>query len=124
MVIVGLIVLGAIVNAFDAESGGDSSEGSAVASGCRQPADSWIDTLQSAFYPDYQSAGITSSAYVVADTSEGEAYYVAVEVDGVSGVAVFGTSDPPLQSDPGLIAAANSAASRASKPGITTSAAN
>jgi len=32
---------------------------------------------------------------------------VAVTVEGVSGVAVFGTSDPPLQADPGLMAASN-----------------
>jgi hypothetical protein len=51
------------------------------------------------------------------DTSEGTAYYVAVTVDGVSGVAVFGTSDPPLQSDPGLIAAANRAATQLSDLG-------
>jgi len=35
-----------------------------------------------------------------------------VVVEGVDGIAVFGTSKPPLQSDPGLIAAANGPASQ------------
>jgi hypothetical protein len=45
-------------------------------------------------------------------TSEGTAYYVAVSVEGISGVAVFGTSDPPLKADTNLITAANPAAGR------------
>jgi hypothetical protein len=53
------------------------------------------------------------------DTSEGAAYYVAVKGSGVSGVAVFGTSDPPRQADPRLIAAANSTASQLSDLGPT-----
>jgi hypothetical protein len=60
---------------------------------------------------------MTSSGFVEADTSEGKAYYVAVAVEGVDGVAVFSTSEPQLQSDPGLIAAANSAASQLSDLG-------
>ena len=43
---------------------------------------------------------------------------MAVNVDGVAATAVFGTSDPPLQSDPGLIAAANSTATQLSDLGI------
>jgi hypothetical protein len=85
-----------------------SDEGAPV--GCLRPARAWLDTLQSAFNRKYRSAAITSSAYVHADTSEGTAYYVAVSVEGISGVAVFGTSDPPLQADTNLITAANSAA--------------
>jgi hypothetical protein len=77
---------------------------------CLRPARRWLATLQSAFNREYRSAAITSSAYVHADTSEGMAYFVAVTVEGVSGVAVFGTSDPPLQADASLITAANSAA--------------
>jgi hypothetical protein len=69
-----------------------------------------LDTLQSAFNRKYRRAAITSSAYVHADTSEGTAHYVAVSVEGIFGVAVFGTSDPPLQADTSLITAANSAA--------------
>ena len=79
---------------------------------CLRPARAWLDTLQSAFNRKYRSAAITSSAYVQADTSEGTAYYVAVSVEGISGVAVFGTSDPPLQADTNLITAANSVAGR------------
>jgi hypothetical protein len=74
--------------------------------------------LKSALYKEYRSAAITSSAYVETETSEGTAYYVAVNVDGVAGTAVFGTSDPPLQSDPGLIAGANSTATQLSNLGI------
>ena len=79
---------------------------------CLRPARRWLDTLQSSFNRKYRSAAITSSAYVHADTSEGTAYYVAVSVEGISGVAVFGTSDPPLQAETDLITAANSAAGR------------
>ena len=39
-----------------------------------------------------------------ADTSKGTAYHVAVKVEGAAGVAGVGTSDPPLQVDPGIIA--------------------
>jgi hypothetical protein len=85
-----------------------SDEGAPV--DCLRPARAWLDTLQSAFNRKYRSAAITSSAYVHADTSEGTAYYVALSVEGISGVAVFGTSDPPLQADTNLITAANSAA--------------
>jgi hypothetical protein len=74
--------------------------------------------LQSAFYEEYRSAAITSSAYVETETSEGTAYYVAVNMDGAAGTAVFGTSDPPLQSDPGLIAGANSTATQLSNLGV------
>jgi hypothetical protein len=85
-----------------------SDEGASV--DCLRPAKRWLDTLQSAFNREHRSAAITSSAYVHADTSEGTAYYVAVSVEGISGVAVFGTSDPPLKADTNLITAANSAA--------------
>jgi len=87
------------------------------ASECLQPATAWLDTLQGGFYKEYRNDSITSSAYVEADTSEGTAYYVAVTVDGISGAAVFGTSDPPLKSNPGLIAAANPAAAQLSDLG-------
>jgi hypothetical protein len=79
---------------------------------CLRPARRWLDTLQSSFNRKYRRAAITSFAYVHADTSEGMAYYVAVSVEGISGVAVFGTSDPPLQADASLITAANPAAGR------------
>jgi hypothetical protein len=84
---------------------------------CRQTAGSWLDTLQGAFYREYRGAAVTSPGYIEAATSEGTAYYVAVKVKGVAGTAVFGTSDPPLQSDPGLIAAANQVASQLSDLG-------
>lgn len=87
-----------------------SDEGASV--DCLRPARRWLDTLQSSFNRKYHRAAITSSAYVHADTSEGMAYYVAVSVEGISGVAVFGTSDPPLQADASLITAANSGAGR------------
>jgi hypothetical protein len=88
-----------------------SSDGGAPAN-CLRPARAWLDTLQSSFDRKYRSATITSSAYIHADTSEGTGYYVVVSVEGISGVAVFGTSDPPLQADATLITAANSAAGR------------
>jgi len=77
---------------------------------CLRPSRAWLDTLKSAFNRKYRRAAITSSAYVHADTSEGTAYYVAVSIEGMSGVAVFRTSDPPLQADTTLITAANPAA--------------
>lgn len=119
MVIVGLVVVGGIVNALDSESdGGPSpSDSSDATSACRQTAGSWIDTLQSSFHKEYRDAQIIASSYVEASTSEGPAYYVAVQVQGLSGVAVFGTSEEPLISDPGLIAAANPAASQLSELG-------
>jgi hypothetical protein len=83
-----------------------------------QPSTAWLDTLQSAFYQEFRSDPITSSWYVEADTSEGTAYYVAITVEGVSGVAVFATSDPPRQADPGLIAGANATANQLSDLGI------
>lgn len=113
-----IVAVGAGVASTSGE--GDGAEGDVVADGvaeCQQPATAWLDTLQSAFYRDYRDAAITASGYVEADTSEGTAYYVAVNVEGVAGTAVFGTSDPPLQADPGLIAAANSAASQLSDLG-------
>ena len=94
-------------------AGGTTAE----ASECKQPAAAWLETLQSALYPEFRANSITSSGYVEADTSGGKAYYVAVTVEGVPGVAVFGTSEPPLQADPGLIAAANPAASQLSDLG-------
>jgi hypothetical protein len=90
-----------------------------AATDCLLPARGWLNSLETAFYPEFQDApgGITSSVYADVDTSEGTAYYVAITVDGVSGQAVFGTSDPPHQSDPGLIAAANPAARQLSDLG-------
>jgi hypothetical protein len=106
-----VIVLAAIGNAVGDDDGTTSDvEAADGSSECLEPATAWLDTLQSAFYPEHRDAAITSSAYVETETSEGTAYYVAVTVDGVSGVAVFGTSDPPLQSNPGLMAGANAAA--------------
>jgi len=101
--IVGFIAVVSIIDAVSGSDDGSSSgdEGMADTSDCLQPAGAWLDTLQSGFYKEYRSAAITSSAYVETETSEGTAYYVAVNVDGVAGTAVFGTSDPPLQSDPG-----------------------
>ena len=89
-------------------------EETAEASDCQQPGIAWLATLQSSFRRDL---GISAAAYVEVDTSEGTAYYVAVRVDGVPGVAVFGTDDPPLQGDPGLTAAANPVASELSDLG-------
>ena len=96
--------------------GGDdgTSDGEEAGAECLDPSIAWLATLQSSFNRDL---GIRSSAYVEVDTSEGTAYYVAVKASGASGVAVFGTSDPPLQADPGLMAAANSTASQLSDLG-------
>ena len=112
-----VVVVAAIGTAVGGGEG--STDTDEAASDCLLPASAWLDTLETAFYPEFQDApgGVTSSAYVEADTSEGTAYYVAVTVDGVSGVAVFETSDPPLQADPGLIAAANQAATQLSDLG-------
>jgi hypothetical protein len=122
MVLSGLVLLGAIISMFDggSDSGSEPSESDrgAATSECRLPADGWLETLQSGFRREYKDAAITSSAYVETETAEGTAYYVAVEVEGVPGVAVFGTSDPPLQSDPGLIAGANDTAHELSISGI------
>jgi hypothetical protein len=113
-VVVVVAAIGTAVGVGEGRTGADEA-----ALYCPVAANAWLDTLESAFYPEFQDApgGITSSAYVEVDTSEGAAYYVAVTVDGVSGVAVFGTSQPPLQSDPGLIAAANEAATQLSDLG-------
>ena len=120
IVVGSLIVLGLVVSALDgdSDSGGGDDGATPEASGCEQPATAWLDTLQSAFYNEYRNSAITSSAYVEAITPEGTVYYVAVNVDGVAGTAVFGTSDPPLQSDPGLIAGANPTANQLSDLGI------
>jgi hypothetical protein len=122
MVVSGLILLGAIISMFDdgSDSASDISEsdGGVAASECLAPADAWLETLQSGFRRQYKDAAITSSAYVETETAEGTAYYVAVEVEGIPSVAVFGTSDPPLQSDPGLIAGANDTAHQLSISGI------
>ena len=44
-----------------------------AASDCLLPASAWLDTLETAFYPEFQDTpgGIMSSAYVEVDTSEG-----------------------------------------------------
>ena len=120
LAIVGFIADVSIIDTFSGSDDGSSSgdEGTADTSDCLRPAGAWLDTLQSAFYKEYRSAAITSSAYVETETSEGTAYYVAVNMDGAAGTAVFGTSDPPLQSDPGLIAGANSTATQLSNLGV------
>jgi len=110
-VVVAIAAVGAAVGDGD---GGADDAGVAGDSDCLHPGIAWLGTLQSAFRRDL---GISSSAYVEVDTSEGTAYYVAVRVEGIPGVAVFGTSDPPLRADPGLIAAANSTARQLSDLG-------
>jgi hypothetical protein len=107
---VGVVVVVAAVGTALGAGDEHTSEEEIAELYCLQPATAWLDTLHTAFYRRYLDEPITSSAYVEADTSEGTAYYVAVTVDGVLGAAVFGTSDPPLKSNPGLIAAANPAA--------------
>lgn len=107
---VGVVVVLAAIGSAVGNSDGDSSDEVIAELYCSQPAAAWLDTLHSAFYKKYRDEPITASANVEAETSEGRAYYVAVVIDGVSGAAVFGTSDPPLKSNPGLIAAANPAA--------------
>jgi hypothetical protein len=80
-------------------------------SGCEAPSAAWLDTLASSFFAEYVGAPIKRAAYVDIETTDGtDAFYVAVELAGVSGIAVFGTSKPPVRSDPGLIAAANATA--------------
>ena len=117
-----VVAVAASVASNDTSGGGDDTSGGGDdAADCHEAAAAWLETLQSAFYREYRNAAITPSGYVEADTSEGRAYYVAVKVEGVAGVAVFGTSDPPLQADPGLIAAANSAASQLSDLGADIS---
>lgn len=88
-------------------------------SGCEEPADAWLANLASAFFREHRFASIKRAAYVDVETTDGtDAYYVAVEVEGVTGIAVFGTSKPPLQSDPGLVAAANAAAEELANLGV------
>lgn len=106
-----VMVVGAWAGAVRVRMSSDEGvSGGGASADCLRPARAWLDTLQSAFNHEYRRAAITSSAYVHADTSEGTAYYVAVSIEGISGVAVFRTSDPPLQADTNLITAANPAA--------------
>jgi hypothetical protein len=111
----GVVILGAIV--VSSQGADEDDPGSATTATCLEPSGNWLDTLQGAFYREHRQSDITDAAYVEAETPEGTAYYVAVTVDGVSGVAVFGTSDAPLQADPGLIAATNPPASELSDLG-------
>lgn len=101
---------GAATIRMSSDGGASMSSDGGASADCLRPARAWLETLQTSFDRKYRSVAITSSAYVHADTSEGTAYYVVVSVEGFSGVAVFGTSDPPLQADATLITAANSAA--------------
>lgn len=111
--IIGSVVVLDIIGALATQQPGTTNdEETDGASSCRQPAAAWLATLQSGFYSQYRDASMTALGYVEADTSEGK-----VMVVGVDGVAVFGTSEPPLQSDPGLIATANDAASQLSDLG-------
>jgi hypothetical protein len=112
-----VIVLGIIGALATQQPSTTNDEETDDASSCRRPAAAWLATLQSGFYSQYRDAPMTALGYVEADTSEGKAYYVAVTVEGVNGVAVFGTSAPPLQSGQGLIAAANPTASQLSELG-------
>ena len=106
-----VMVVGAWAGAVRVRMSSDEGvSGGGASADCVRPARAWLDTLQSAFNHEYRRAAITSSAHVHADTSEGTAYYVAVSIEGISGVAVFRTSDPPLQADTNLITAANPAA--------------
>ena len=105
-----VVAVAAVASVTQNETSG--SDGDEASASCRTTAGSWLDTLHSAFYSEYRDSSSSSPGFVEVETSEGVAYYVAVEVDGVAGVAVFGTSEPPLQADPGIIAAANPAASQ------------
>ena len=101
--------------ASESEEGGPGTD---EASDCMQPAQAWIDTLEGAFFDHHAGATVQESAYIEKETTdETPAYYVALRVEGVSGVAVFGTSNPPTQDDAGLIAAANDSARQLSDLG-------
>lgn len=117
----GLLVIAAVVQQSDDNDEGRMGLRPADSGPCETPADAWLDTLQSAFFREHRDAAITDSAYIEHDTAGGVAYYVAVTVEGVSGVAVFGTSDPPLQADPGLMAASNFSAKSLSDLGADIS---
>jgi hypothetical protein len=112
VIVIGII--GALATQQPSTTNDEETDG---ISSCQQPAAAWLATLQSGFYSQYREIPMTALGYVEADTSEGKAYYVAVTVEGVNGVAVFGTSKPPVQYVPGLIAAANPAASQLSELG-------
>lgn len=114
-----VVVAAAASQTQEDDDGGVSAvpEEPAVSVECERPSSGWLGTLQSAFYSEYRNATIADAAYVEQETDEGVAYYVAVTVEGVAGVAVFGTSNEPLSPDPGLIAASNSAASQLSDLG-------
>jgi hypothetical protein len=114
--VIGTVLVVGIVGALVTEQE-PIGDGAAGAISCEQPSGAWLATLQSGFYSQYQDVPMTALGYVEADTSEGKAYYVAVTVEGVNGVAVFGTSAPPLQSGQGLVAAANPTASQLSELG-------
>lgn len=113
----GRFCLMAMIVAIAIGCGGDGDPSGDEPPECDEPAVGWLDTLRSGFYREHRNAAIQQSGYVEADTPEGTGYYVAIEVDGVDGIAVFGTSEAPVQSDPGLIAAANEAASELSDLG-------
>ena len=116
-VLVVLIAL-AFKDAPASESEGGTGPGSDEASDCMIPAQVWIETLQGAFFEEHPGATVQESAYIEKETTdETPAYYVALRVEGVSGVAVFGTSNPPTQDDAGLIAAANDSARQLSDLG-------
>ena len=88
---------------------GGPTEGRRLA-GCERPAGAWLMRLASTFFPE-PFAFIKRAAYVDVETTNGsDGWYVALEVVGVRGTAVFGTSRPPVTSDLGRVAAANGSA--------------
>ena len=97
---------------------GVTGPGGDEASDCMPPAEAWIDTLEGAFSAEHVGATVHESAYIEKETTdETPTYYVAVRVEGVPGIAVFGTSDPPLQGDAGTTAVANDSARQLSDLG-------
>ena len=115
-----------VLIALALETGGNSDplEGAGPdndeASDCMPPAQAWIDSLKGAFFEHHLGATVHGSAYIEKETTdETPTYYVAVMVEGVSGVAVFGTADPPTQGDVGPTAVANDAARQLSDLGAT-----
>lgn len=104
--IFGVLVILAVTADAASESPPDEAADDGGAE-CNVPNQEWLELLSGSFFPEYRDATIEDAAYVEVETSEGPATYVALKVDAVDRVAVFGSSGDPSTDDPGLTAAAN-----------------
>jgi hypothetical protein len=84
---------------------------------CMSPADDWVRAIESTFRGQGQQASIVEAGFVEVATSDGAAYYVALEFEGIDRPAVFSTTNVPTSAPSGLLAAANNEAQRLSDLG-------